>query len=201
MTRIKICGITSREDALAAVECGADALGFVFAESSRQIAPDRAGDIIASLPPMVTTVGVFVDESHRRVREIALRCHLNALQFHGNESPAYCRGFYRKVIKAFRVRDGSIARDLAGYDVDACLLDSPAGGGTGRTFDWELVRGITGRIILAGGLTPDNVAEAIQRVRPYAVDVSSGVESEPGKKDRRLMEKFVRQVRECERAG
>jgi phosphoribosylanthranilate isomerase len=201
MTKIKICGITSRKDALAAIECGADALGFVFAKSSRQIAPDRARDIIASLPPMIITVGVFVDETHKRVREIAQRCHLDGLQFHGSESPTYCRGFYRKVIKAFQVRDGSIAREVARYDVDAQLLDSSAGGGSGLTFDWNLVREIGGCIILAGGLTPDNVAGAIKKVQPYAVDVSSGVESEPGKKDRHLMEAFIRQVRECDCGG
>jgi phosphoribosylanthranilate isomerase len=201
MIRIKICGITSREDALAAVGCGADALGFVFAPSPRQVTPNQARDIIASLPPTVTAVGVFADEPHRRVRGIALRCHLDVLQLHGNEPPAYCRDFDHKVIKAFRVQGESIVREVAAYDVDACLLDSPTGGGTGLAFDWGLIDGIEGRIILAGGLRPDNVAEAIQKVRPYAVDVSTGVESVPGKKDPRLMEAFVRQVRQSDRGS
>jgi len=199
MTRIKICGITNEEDALAAIRCGADALGFVFAKGPRQIEPERARDIIKKLPPLISTVGVFVDERQQRVREIALRCHLDALQLHGSESPAYCRGFYRKVIKAFRVQDESIAGEMARYGVDAYLLDSSTGGGTSQRFNWDLAEGLPGRIILAGGLTPENVAEAIRRVRPYAVDVSSGVELSPGRKDHRLMEEFVSNVRRGER--
>jgi phosphoribosylanthranilate isomerase len=198
-TRIKICGITNRTDALAAVDCGTDALGFVFAESSRRIAPETARDIIHGLPPLVTTVGVFVDQAQEEVKEIALFCHLDALQLHGHESPAYCRGFYRKVIKAFGVQDASISRQLARYEVSAYLLDSSAGGGSGRRFDWTLARDLPGRIILAGGLDPANVAEAIRIVRPYGVDVSSGVERSPGKKDHRLMKEFVTHVRRCER--
>ncbi|MFQ6092413.1 MAG: phosphoribosylanthranilate isomerase [bacterium] len=199
MTRVKICGITTVEDASAAVGCGADALGFVFAESPRRIAPEEAREIIERLPPFFTAVGVFVDEPAERVREIARLCRLDALQFHGRESPQYCRGFDRRVIKAFKVRDGSIAAEMAGYDVDAYLLDSWAGGGTGQRFNWNLVRGIKGRIILAGGLTPENVGEAITKLRPYAVDVSTGVERSPGKKDHYKIEEFVRNVRRCDR--
>ena len=200
-TRVKICGITSRKDALAAVECGADALGFVFAPSPRQITADQAGEIIAALPPLVMSVGVFVDAPEHQVREIAQRCRLDVLQFHGDESPAYCHDFDRRVIKAFRVRDESVADQAAGYDVDARLFDASTGGGTGRTFDWDLIREIGGYIILAGGLTPENVIEAIRRVRPYAIDVSSGVEDEPGRKNRRLMEAFIRQVRRADHGG
>ena len=199
MTRIKICGITSREDALAAARCGADALGFVFTKSSRQIAPEKAREIIETLPPLITAVGVFVDQPANQVKEITRLCHLDAVQLHGEESPAYCRGFAAKVIKAFRVRDQSITSEVSRYDVAAYLFDSPAGGGTGRKFDWDLIGGIDGRIIVAGGLTPANVREAVRRIRPYGVDVSSGVERAPGEKDHRLMEEFVRNVRQCDR--
>lgn len=199
MTKVKICGITNLEDALAAVQCGTDALGFVFAKSPREIAPENAREIIGRLPPFVIVVGVFVNESAKRVKEISLRCRLDALQFHGFESPEYCRGFKRKVIKAFRVMDGSSAQEAAHYDVDAYLFDSGTGGGTGQRFNWDLVRGVNGRIILAGGLTPENVGEAIMKVRPYAVDVSTGVEMSPGKKDSCRMEEFIRNVRQCDR--
>jgi phosphoribosylanthranilate isomerase len=199
MTRVKICGITNLEDALAAVQYGADALGFVFAKSPRKIAPVKAREIIIRIPPLVTTVGVFVDEPKKRVREIALFCHLDALQFHGQETPGYCRGFYRRVIKAFKVKDDSIAHQTAAYEVDAYLLDSRAGGGTGQGFDWNLATGVGGRVILAGGLTAQNVGEAIIRVRPYAVDVSTGVESSPGEKDPARMEEFIRNVHRCDR--
>jgi phosphoribosylanthranilate isomerase len=200
MTRVKICGITDLEDALAAVQCGADALGFVFAKSPRKIAPEKAREIVKQLPPFVTTVGVFMDEPTKRVKEIALFCHLQALQFHGDESPEYCRGFCQKVIKAFQVRDGSIAQLTSLYDVHAYLLDSWVGGGSGQGFNWDLARGVHGRIILAGGLTPENVSAAITTVRPYAVDVSSGVERSPGKKDLHRMKEFIANVRQCDRS-
>jgi len=199
MTRIKICGITNEEDALAAAQCGADALGFVFAESPRRVTPAEASRIISTIPPFVTTVGVFMDEPSEQVRQIALSCRLNALQFHGSESPEYCRGFDRTVIKAIRVKDRSVREEMARFNVDAYLLDSWAGGGTGQTFHWDLARGIQERLILAGGLTPENVAEAIRSVHPYGVDVSTGVESSPGKKDHRRIEDFVRNVRTCDR--
>jgi len=199
MTRIKICGITTIEDGLAAVRCGADALGFVFAESRRQVTPERVWEIVRRLPPFVATVGVFVDEPAEWVEKIARECRLTALQFHGHESPDYCRGFDRAVIKAFGVKDGSVHEEMARYRVDACLLDSWRGGGTGRSFDWEMIGNAGERIILAGGLTPKNVVEAIRMIRPYAVDVSSGVEASPGVKDHTKMEAFVRHVRHCER--
>lgn len=200
MTKVKICGLTNLEDAMAAIQYGADALGFVFATSPRQIAPEKAREIIQRIPPFVTTVGVFVDAPMKIVRETALLCHLHALQFHGNESPEYCHAFYRKVIKAFRVKDKSIVQMTSSYEVQAYLLDSESGGGSGRGFDWDLIREVRGRIILAGGLTPENVCEAIKRVRPYAVDVSSGVESSPGKKDHRRLKEFIENVRQCDRS-
>ena len=199
MTRIKICGITNPEDALAAVQYGADALGFVFVESPRQIEPKDAKDIISKVPPFITAVGVFVDAPAEEVWEIALSCRLDTLQFHGHESPKYCRGFDKSVIKAFRVKDRSVSEEVARYNVDAYLLDSSAGGGTGQKFHWDLVKKIEGRIILAGGLTPKNVEDAIREVRPYAVDVSTGVERFPGKKDHHKIEEFIRNVRQCDR--
>lgn len=132
------------------------------------------------------------------MREIGRLCRLGAFQFHGRESPEYCRGFGGRIIKAFKVTDGSIAEATARYDVDAYLLDSSAGGGSGQRFNWDLVRGVNGRIILAGGLTPKNVRDAIMRVRPYGVDVSTGVERSPGKKDLRRMKEFIRNVRQCD---
>lgn len=199
MTRVKICGITTVADALAAVEYGTNALGFVFAKSPRKITTERARQIIENIPPFVAAVGVFVDELAERVMEIALLCRLDTLQFHGRESPEYCHGFDRKVIKTFRVQDGSSVAQMADYDVDAYLLDSPAGGGSGKKFDWNLIKGIKGRIILAGGLTPGNVREAIMKVRPYGVDVSTGVERSPGRKDHRGMQEFIKNVRQCDR--
>jgi phosphoribosylanthranilate isomerase len=196
MTRIKICGITSLQDALAVVQYGSDALGFVFAESPRKISPERAREIILRLPPFITTVGVFVDEPAEMVQEMALLCRLDALQFHGHESPEYCQYFDRKVIKAFKMGTGSIDQEMARYDVDAYLLDSSTGGGSGQRFNWDLATGVKGRIILAGGLTPENVAQAIAKVRPYAVDVSTGVEISPGRKDHPRMKEFIRNVRQ-----
>lgn len=196
MIKIKICGITNIEDALAAVEAGADALGFVFFEKSpRNILPEQAAAIIRRLPPFVQTVGLFVNEQVAVINSIADRCGLDIVQLHGDETPEFCTGVKRRVIKAFRVRDQSSLDQIGEYDVTACLLDawSPAArGGTGETFNWELAAAAAASrcIVLAGGLTPENVAEAMAAVRPYAVDVSSGVEIAPGCKDRRKMFEF-----------
>ncbi len=196
MIKIKICGITNIEDALAAVEAGADALGFVFFEKSpRAISPEQAAAIIRRLPPFVQTVGLFVNEQLAVINTIADRCGLDIVQLHGDETPEFCTGVKRRVIKAFRVRDQSSLDQIGEYDVAACLLDawSPAArGGTGETFNWEIAAAVakTNRIILAGGLTPENVAEAMAAVRPYALDVSSGVENAPGRKDHRTMIEF-----------
>lgn len=196
--RVKICGITRTEDALAAVESGADALGFMFYEDSpRCVTVKQAAEIIAALPPFATRVGVFVNPTEGAVRAAIAGCGIDALQFHGEERPEFCRRFGLRVIKAFRVRDAESLKPLADFSSEAWLLDSfVAGkhGGTGAVFNWDLAaqavqRG--GRVILAGGLTPENAAEAVRRVRPYALDVSSGVESAPGKKDAAKVRAFI----------
>jgi len=202
MVKIKICGITSLEDALSAVAAGADALGFVFHPASpRHISPQQAADIIKQLPPFIQTVGLFVNESRDSVNTTADQCGLDIVQLHGEESPGYCDSVRRRVIKAFRVKDITTLDSLLRYHVSGCLLDawSPAAhGGTGQTFNWEIAAEAAKRghrVILAGGLTPDNVAEAVRRVKPYAVDVSSGVECAPGRKDAEKIIKFIIQAR------
>jgi len=203
VTRVKVCGITRLEDARRAVDLGADALGFIFHPGSpRCISPEKAAEIIGRLPPFVACVGVFVNTSARRVRSVVRACRLSAVQFHGEESPDYCGGFPVKVIKGFRVKGSRLPAGISRYAVDALLLDTfRAGvpGGTGRVFDWDVARRAAryGRIILAGGLTPGNVREAVETVRPFAVDVASGVESSPGKKDPALLAEFFRQVNRC----
>jgi phosphoribosylanthranilate isomerase len=203
MVRIKICGNTNLEDAILAAALGADALGFIFyPPSPRALAPEAARDIIAQLPPFVTTVGVFVDEEAATVRELAARVGLDWLQLHGQESPDYCRSLGRRVIKGFRIKDQSSLGDLGVYRdaVQALLLDTykkGQTGGTGESFDWQLAREARqfGPIILAGGLTPDNVALAIKTAQPQAVDVASGVEAAPGKKDPEKLQKFFAALR------
>ena len=200
--RVKICGITNSEDAHAAVEYGADALGFVFAKSPRQITKEQARDIIAELPPFVSPVGVFVDEKADMIKEICDFCGIHTVQLHGNEQPSYLKeleGY--KLIKAFRVKEEDDLKQLANYKPHAFLLDSYVKGvmgGTGVSFKWEIARQAHkyGTIILSGGLTPKNVKEAIQMVKPYAVDVSSGVESSPGKKDKSLVKRFIANAKE-----
>lgn len=203
MVRIKICGITNLADAKVAIELGADALGFVFAKSKRRISSKKAAKIINQLPPIVNFVGLFVNERNQVVEKILTDCKLSALQFHGDETPEYCREFRKKakVIKAVRVKDRNSISALSKYDVDAFLLDtfsSRGFGGTGKVFNWEFARIAKkfGRpIILAGGLNPKNVAVAIKKVRPFGVDVSGGIESSPGKKDKRLMKEFILKAR------
>jgi len=202
--KVKICGITNLDDALQACACGADALGFVFyAKSPRCVTPDVAQAIIAALPPFVTTVGLFVNEQPQTVRAIAGQCGLDIIQLHGDEGPEDCDFAPLRTIKALRVKD---ARSLAGHEqfkTSALLLDAwvkDAYGGTGHSFNWELAAEIAKQrpVVLAGGLTPENVAEAITAVRPYAVDVSSGVESAPGKKDPAKVKAFIDAARgEC----
>ncbi len=196
--RVKICGLTSEADALAAVEAGAEALGFMFYEPSRRhLAPAAAGAIIRELPPFVARVGVFVNPTEEFVRHAITASGIDTLQFHGEESPEFCARFGLPVLKAFRVRNAGSLQECARYPKFAWLLDSHvdgALGGTGVTFDWdvavEAVK-LARPVILAGGLKVDTVSEAVRRVRPYAVDVSSGVESAPGKKDRARMRDFV----------
>jgi len=192
---VKICGITTEEDALLAVALGADALGFVFAPSKRQVAVDRARDIAARVPPEVLTVGVFRDEAPTRVIDIVHRAGLRAAQLHGAETAETTRQVHAQVstvIKAFPAGHPGLER-LGDYGADAVLVDS-ATPGSGQVFDWRLAEDApqTGhRVILAGGLDPDNVAAAIARVRPWGVDVSTGVERAPGRKDPVKLRRFI----------
>ncbi len=200
---VKICGLTNLEDALAAVEAGADAVGFNFwRPGSRYVEPGRAAEIAAALPEGLWKVGVFVDEDPATALAIARQVKLTALQLHGAEPPGYLEqlGSYKK-LKALRMDSGFDARRLAEYkSATAFLLDAPGAtpGGTGRVFDWDCAVAAKeyGRVILAGGLTPENVAEAVERVLPWGVDVASGVESAPGRKDHRKLRAFVRAARE-----
>ena len=196
--RVKICGITSIDDAQAAVEAGADALGFMFYEPSpRYLTPEEAGAIIRELPAHVARVGVFVDTDEATIRNTATTAGLDTLQFHGNESPDFCTQFKLRTIKAFRVKDGESLGQLAGYGTDAWLLDSyvqGVPGGTGERFNWDLAveaKRLGCPILLAGGLTPDNVGEADGQVTPFGLDVSSGVEAAPGRKDAAKMATLI----------
>lgn len=198
-TRVKICGITRLEDALTAIEAGADALGFVFyPPSPRYIEPEKAAEIIAQLPPFVTTVALFVNEPEAEVRRIMALTQVDLLQFHGDENADYCQQFGRAWIKALRVRDAdSLQQDLNQFHAArAILLDSyrpGVPGGTGETFNWELIPAQSAQaIILAGGLTPENISTAVQQVKPYAVDVSGGVEASKGIKDPVKIHAFIR---------
>ncbi len=200
-TRVKICGITRVEDALAAAQAGADAVGLVFAsDSPRRVDLAQAAAVSGALPPYVTVVGLFVDATPETVHEALRRVPLDLLQFHGNETPDYCRAFSRPYVKTIHMTpDVNLhAEDSRYADAAGLLLDtySPAAaGGTGAVFDWGLIPSDLKRpLILAGGLTPANVAEAVRRVRPYAVDVSSGVESAKGIKDAAKISAFIRAV-------
>jgi len=218
MVKVKICGITNEEDAQLAVELGADALGFIFADSPRKVTPETAAEIIAGLPPFITTVGVFVNHPINDVKLIAQECGLDVLQFHGEEDGPYCRKFDQRVIKAFRMRNYTEIEEWVFHEneyeastlldpnpnVIAYLVDAYARGkygGTGIHLNWELVRDLESRkpLILAGGLDHKNVALAIKVVKPFAVDVSSGVELKPGKKDKYKLREFMKVVKECER--
>jgi len=202
MVRVKICGITNSGDALLAADLGAYALGFIFyPKSPRAVTKERARHIIGQLPPFVATVGVFVNEDPAKVREIASLVGLDWIQLHGSESPEYCRSLGRRVIKGFRVKGVEIFSQLTEYQgaAQAFLLDAykpGTPGGSGETFDWELTRQIKncGPIILAGGLTPANVVQAIKIAQPAAVDVASGVEAAPGKKDPEKLRAFFEAV-------
>ena len=200
--RSKICGITRIEDALAAVEAGADAIGFVFyAKSPRAVTVQQARAIIAGLPPFVTTVGLFVNASACELNETLDAVPLDLLQFHGDETPEECAGYHRPYIKALRVKAGDdIAASCAAYaGASGILLDAYVEGipgGTGEAFDWSLIpQGLSKPIILAGGLCAENVAQAIAQVRPYAVDVSGGVEQGKGIKDSAKIRAFMQAVR------
>jgi phosphoribosylanthranilate isomerase len=203
MIRIKICGITRVEDAFTAVKAGADALGFVFYKKSpRYISPSKAKRIIDALPPFVSMTGVFVNEKQGAIVDIAGFLGLDAIQLHGDEDHHTCHRFKRyglKIIKAFRVGDTFNFDAVREYKVNAHLFDAydkDTFGGTGKNFRWELLAGNKSRapIILSGGLTPQNVSEAVRVVKPYAVDVSSGVEKSPGIKDPELIRSFIQNL-------
>jgi len=201
-TRIKICGITRPEDARAAAELGADAIGLVFyAPSPRNVGAEQARAIIAALPPFVTVVGLFVDPAQDQVESVLRRCPLGLLQFHGDEAPDFCGGFGLPYIKAARVRsDADLVQYLSPYrSAQGWLLDAYHDrlyGGTGESFDWKLIpRHLARPVILSGGLTPDNVAAAVRQVRPWAVDVSSGVEAAKGIKDAAKIAAFIAGVK------
>jgi len=219
MTRVKVCGITNVEDALMAVAAGADALGFIFVENTpRFVTPEQVQPIIRRLPPFVTPVGVFWDHPPGHVKAVAEACGLRALQFHGAEAPEDLAGFALPVIKTIKLPPAATIEGLPEYRlrdvaevqryhavVAAILLDSAARWSEGETrepIEWRLARGPTlmhrMRLILSGGLNPDNVARAIEIARPYAVDVNSGVEAQPGKKDPDKVRRFVAEAR---RAG
>lgn len=204
MVRVKICGITNLDDAIASVEGGADALGFNFyARSRRYIPPLYARRIIEQLPSNILTVGVFVNEAAPEiVSRLAEESGVCAVQLHGDESPEYCRALSSLyVIKALRVAEGFVPESVSEYETEAILLDafdSGERGGTGRTFDWEIatrVRTLVPKLYLAGGLSAGNVREAVEKVQPYAVDACSRLESEPGRKDPTLVRNFISAVR------
>jgi phosphoribosylanthranilate isomerase len=199
--RVKICGVTRGEDALAAVRLGADALGFNFwPGSKRHITAAAARGIIARLPPFVTPVGVFVNQLEGEMRAIAAETGIQVFQLHGDEPPELCARLPLPVVKAIPVDQVRALSRLLSYEVSAFLLDTPSRGygGSGEPFDWSLAEGVSevAPVILAGGLTPENVAAAVRAVRPYAVDVASGVESSPGVKDMARMSRFFAAVRE-----
>ncbi len=201
-TRVKICGITNLADAQAAVEAGADALGFIFCEKSpRSVTLEQAAEISKQIPPFVMRVGVFVNAPEAFIQRAISDIGLAMLQFHGDEPPEACTRFGLMSMKAFRMKDAGVLAEISKYKTDAYLLDaySPmALGGTGHTFNWDLAleaQKMGKPVFISGGLTPDNVAEAIRKVHPFGVDVSSGVESAPGKKDHAKVKAFVQAVK------
>ncbi len=210
-TRFKVCGITNEKDAMAAVENGADALGFIFVESSpRYIAPEEARKITKKIPAFVQIVGVFMDHDPVELEEIIEYSRLTCVQLHGRETPDYCRLLGKavppcKIVKAFRVGSGFDHDQLTAYKkyVSGILLDTYVKGqegGTGKVFDWSLITddNLRSQLILAGGISPDNVTQAITTVRPFSLDVSSGVEMSPGKKDHAKIKEFAAKVREAD---
>jgi phosphoribosylanthranilate isomerase len=201
MPKIKVCGMTRQADALYAASLGVDAVGFVLARSPRRADPQIVREVVRSLPPFVNAVGVVVDMDFGLLRETAAFCRLHWVQLHGHESPAYCRALDLNTIKAIRVKDKESLLAMAAYKgcVDGFLLDTYVKGkpgGTGTSFDWSLVEEAKqyGPVILSGGLNAESIREAIHAARPYGVDVSSGVESAPGVKDREKLRRFVAEV-------
>ncbi len=203
-TRVKICGITRPEDALAAAQLGADAIGLVFyPKSPRYVEASQAAEIISVIPPFMTTVALFLDAQKDVIQEVLSTVPVDLLQFHGDECPTDCGTFGRPYIKAIGMKGGVDAQAYAATypDAQGYLLDSHAvgeAGGTGTSLDWSSLPKLKKPVILAGGLRPENVAEAVQQSRPYAVDISSGVESSPGIKDKALMKAFISEVKKAD---
>ena len=202
MTRVKICGITNLDDALAAVACGADAVGFVFAHSPREITPDQARAIVTELPPYIARVGVFVGEPREMIEKVVARAMLTEVQLYLNPEQARLslNGFAHPYQLSFRVRDEAVLDQIRELQLKRFHLDRfhpNKAGGTGTKFDWSIAAQAAqlGQLTLSGGLTPENVYDALDTVRPYAVDVSSGVESSPGKKDHAQLKSFINEVR------
>lgn len=199
-TRVKVCGITNIEDALAAAQAGADAIGLVFyAKSPRAVTAEQAAKIVAALPPFVTTVALFVDARADEVQQILQQVPIDLLQFHGDESPEFCISFQRPYIKALRMQPGiditqqaNMHRSALGILLDAWVPGVP--GGTGQTFNWNDIPSLAQPLVLAGGLTPDNVQQAITQVSPWAVDVSGGLEMSKGRKDHAKVQAFMQAV-------
>ena len=200
MVKVKICGLTNREDAQDAASLGVQALGFIFAPSPRRITPEMAKAVIETLPPFVTTVGVFVNEKLKTIKEIRAYCGFDLVQLHGDETPRMCASLMPHVIKAFQLKDASSLSVLETYvgKTRAFLFDTYSKrkrGGTGQTFDWKLA--LEGKrhgvpVILSGGLSPDNVKDAIKMTAPFAVDIGTGVEESPGKKDVDQMKRLMK---------
>lgn len=200
MTRIKICGITNIEDAIKAAELGAHAIGFVFSEGPRQISSETARSVSLALPPFISKVGVFVNETKETIEHQIRLCRLDAVQLHDSDNHYTNLSFTVPVIRAFRVADRDILTAVSQSNENYFLMDTYVdrqSGGSGRTFDWSIAKAATkfGRVILAGGLNDRNVTEALDIVHPYAVDVSSGVEKNPGIKDHEKMRLFIKEVR------
>ena len=208
-TRIKVCGMREMAEVAEVVAAGVDAIGLIFVEQSpRYIDPERAREIVKSLPPFVDVVGVFVDQEAAAVNEIARYCGLTKVQLHGTESPAYCAEIVCRVMKVFRVRESLTSADLAPYAevVSGFLFDTfqeKIAGGTGQTFDWGLLEKLLSPrpVVLAGGLTPENVGEAVRQARPFAVDLNSGVECAPGRKDIAKVRAAIAQVAAADAAA
>lgn len=209
MVKVKICGITNLEDASVALELGAEALGYIFAPSPRQVSPQKARTIIRALPPLAKAVGVFVDQDPTFIREIVEYCGIDIIQLHGKETPGFCRLLMPRSVKAVRLQDTADLLPLPAYrhHVRALLLDTyekGKKGGTGKVFDWGLAvaAGTFGiPLILAGGLNPLNIERAILTVRPYGVDLNSGIEERPGKKSHALMDLIMEKIRTINQGG
>jgi phosphoribosylanthranilate isomerase len=199
MTFVKICGITNIDDARTAIELGTDAIGFVFAPSRRRVTPAQAREIVKHVSPFTVTVGVFMDENIEKIDRACDMAGIDIIQLHGNEPPSCCEALSRRVIKRIEVSEVTTTASLVScmklYQASAFLLDP--GAGSGHTFDWGVAQGVTMPIIIAGGLNPDNVAGVVRTLNPHGVDVSSGVETHPGKKDKAKMKQFIEEVRRC----